>query len=74
MVEVKIPSLNDNDWLSINETPPKNGEQVYLKCEYMMTQYITKGSMSGDGKYRESSDVDADLFFRSRIVGWKSIH
>ena len=74
MIEVKTPNLDDNDWVLLNENPPKNGEEVYLKCEYMMFQYITKGIMSGNGKYRESSNVDADLFFRSKIVGWKSIH
>lgn len=70
---MNTPKWNDSDWISLSEMKPVNGKEVYLKCEYMFTHYITKGSMSGHGKYRESSDVDPDLFFRSKIIAWKPI-
>jgi len=71
---MNTPAWNDSNWIMLKESPPKDNEEVFLKCEYMMQQYITLGKMTEGGKHRLSSKVDEDLFFRSKIIGWKPVN
>jgi len=67
----KKPMWNDDNWIELKENQPKDEEEVYLKCEYMMFQYITLGKLKNG--HRLSAECDLDMFFRSKILAWKSV-
>lgn len=63
--------LNENGWLDINTAPSHT--DIYLKCSYMMDNYVCVGQVDTKLKSRIKSNIDADIFFRSGILGWKPI-
>ena len=63
--------LLESGWISLNDKRPKDYTNVYLRCNYMMDDFVTIGQIAGDS--RISSDCDPDIFFRSAILSWKPL-
>lgn len=63
--------LQEGNWISVRDNPPKSYTDVYLRCKLMMDEFVVIGQIA-NGK-RIKSDGDPDAFFRAAILYWKPV-
>lgn len=64
--------LLEDGWISTRENPPKDFEDVYLRCRLMMDEFVVIGQIAGDRRIK--SDGDPNAFFRSAVLFWKPLN
>ena len=63
--------VNDTDWRDTKICP--SFTDVYLKCSIMIDEFVCIGQLDMENGSRVKSDADPDVFFRSKICGWKPV-
>lgn len=63
--------VGDIDWRDIKDCP--SFTDVYLKCKLIRNILVCVGQLNMIEGCKVKSDVDPDIFFRSKIIGWKPI-
>lgn len=65
--------LDTKDWRDMSTAP--SYKNIYLKCQVVengsYVDYVCVGRVNSEKKVRLSSSADADIFFRSSLLGWK---
>lgn len=66
-----VPEYLKDDWTNISDCLPPEDTWVFLKCSYMMYDYITIGTISNGN--RGETICDKDIFYRSAVLAWKPL-
>lgn len=67
-----VDKLTEDNWNPINTAP--SYADIYLRCQLMMDEYICIGQVNTERMSRVKSNVDPDVFFRSKVLGWKPLN